>query len=182
MVGHSAYACPPPHPESTGVWGNRNGHSIVDIAGQSQWRGTPRRNWLWGKLDAIGLLLEVEVVPKVGVEPTQGCPHRFLRPARLPFRHFGFSYKFAVPETVLPELTPGFDAGALQNAPEHSGILSHPTGQGGPQVFKRLGRGAFEAALRGWVRGESGGLEDAVAIDGKSLRVFMARNCREGIW
>ena len=29
------------------------------------------------------------VVPKVGVEPTRGCPHRFLRPARLPFRHFG---------------------------------------------------------------------------------------------
>ena len=29
------------------------------------------------------------LVPKVGVEPTRGCPHRFLRPARLPFRHFG---------------------------------------------------------------------------------------------
>ena len=31
------------------------------------------------------------VVPKVGVEPTQGCPQRFLRPSRLPFRHFGLS-------------------------------------------------------------------------------------------
>ena len=30
-----------------------------------------------------------KLVPKVGVEPTRGCPHRFLRPARLPFRHFG---------------------------------------------------------------------------------------------
>ena len=29
------------------------------------------------------------VVPKIGVEPIRGCPHRFLRPARLPFRHFG---------------------------------------------------------------------------------------------
>ena len=29
------------------------------------------------------------VVPKVRVELTRGCPHRFLRPARLPFRHFG---------------------------------------------------------------------------------------------
>ncbi len=28
-------------------------------------------------------------VPKVGVEPTWGCPQRFLRPPRLPFRHFG---------------------------------------------------------------------------------------------
>ena len=30
-----------------------------------------------------------KVVPKVRVELTRGCPHRFLRPARLPFRHFG---------------------------------------------------------------------------------------------
>ena len=29
------------------------------------------------------------VVPKVRVELTRSCPHRFLRPARLPFRHFG---------------------------------------------------------------------------------------------
>ena len=29
------------------------------------------------------------VVPEVGFEPTRGCPHRFLRPARLPFRHSG---------------------------------------------------------------------------------------------
>ena len=28
-------------------------------------------------------------MPKVRVELTRGCPHRFLRPARLPFRHFG---------------------------------------------------------------------------------------------
>ena len=30
-----------------------------------------------------------KVVPKVRVELTPGCPDRFLRPARLPFRHFG---------------------------------------------------------------------------------------------
>ena len=30
-----------------------------------------------------------ELVPKVGFEPTRGCPQRFLRPSRLPFRHFG---------------------------------------------------------------------------------------------
>ena len=29
------------------------------------------------------------LVPKVRVELTRGYPHRFLRPARLPFRHFG---------------------------------------------------------------------------------------------
>ena len=31
----------------------------------------------------------VALVPKVRVELTRGYPHRFLRPARLPFRHFG---------------------------------------------------------------------------------------------
>ena len=30
-----------------------------------------------------------DLVPKVGVEPTWSCPQRFLRPSRLPFRHFG---------------------------------------------------------------------------------------------
>jgi hypothetical protein len=29
------------------------------------------------------------VVPKVGFEPTRGCPQRILSPPRLPFRHFG---------------------------------------------------------------------------------------------
>ena len=31
------------------------------------------------------------LVPKVGVEPTWSCPQRFLRPSRLPFRHFGIT-------------------------------------------------------------------------------------------
>ena len=96
-----------------------------------------------------------------------------------PLRH---SYEFAAQKAVSPELSPDSATLALQDTQRHSEILSHPPGQGGPQVFKRLGRGAFEAAFREWVRGESGGQEDAVAIDGKSLRVFMARNCREGIW
>ena len=30
-----------------------------------------------------------QVVPKVGVEPTWAKAQRFLRPSRLPFRHFG---------------------------------------------------------------------------------------------
>jgi hypothetical protein len=29
------------------------------------------------------------LVPKTGLEPVRGCPQRFLRPQRLPFRHFG---------------------------------------------------------------------------------------------
>ena len=33
---------------------------------------------------------KLKVVPKVGVEPTRVLPQRFLRPSRLPFRHFGF--------------------------------------------------------------------------------------------
>ena len=32
-----------------------------------------------------------KLVPKVRVELTRSYPHRFLRPARLPFRHFGFA-------------------------------------------------------------------------------------------
>ena len=35
------------------------------------------------------LLRDRMVVPKVGLEPTRDCSHWFLRPARLPFRHFG---------------------------------------------------------------------------------------------
>ena len=31
----------------------------------------------------------VILVPETGLEPVRGCPHRFLRPKRLPFRHSG---------------------------------------------------------------------------------------------
>jgi hypothetical protein len=36
-----------------------------------------------------GKFVAKSLVPKVGLEPTRGFPHRFLRPARLPFRHSG---------------------------------------------------------------------------------------------
>ena len=36
-----------------------------------------------------GNFISKKVVPKVGVEPTRHCWQRFLRPPRLPFRHFG---------------------------------------------------------------------------------------------
>ena len=36
-----------------------------------------------------GEFVAKSVVPEVGFEPTRGFPHRFLRPARLPFRHSG---------------------------------------------------------------------------------------------
>ena len=48
--------------------------------------------WFHGLVNqesATKIGLKRKLVPKVGVEPTRGCPHRFLRPARLPFRHFG---------------------------------------------------------------------------------------------
>ena len=38
------------------------------------------------------------------------------------------------------------------------------------EVFKRLDREAFEAALGKWAQGELSGRSEAVAIDGKSLR------------
>src|SRR5229473_3189470 len=34
-------------------------------------------------------LIRKHLVPRAGVEPARGCPHRFLRPTRLPFRHLG---------------------------------------------------------------------------------------------
>lgn len=38
----------------------------------------------------VSLRNEVRVMmPKVGFEPTRGNPQRFLRPSRIPFRHFG---------------------------------------------------------------------------------------------
>ena len=49
------------------------------------------------------------MVPKVRVELTWGCPHRFLRPARLPFRHFGIVAKSALSAlgvTVFANLLP----------------------------------------------------------------------------
>ena len=60
------------------------------------------------KLDGLGV-----VVPKVRVELTRGCPHRFLRPARLPFRHLGSRSILYVnsliyhPDYRLPEATLG---------------------------------------------------------------------------
>ena len=41
------------------------------------------------------------VVPKVGLEPTRGCPQRCLRPPRMPFRHFGR----VVPRTIVAPAT-----------------------------------------------------------------------------
>ena len=38
------------------------------------------------------------------------------------------------------------------------------------EVFKRLDKEAFEATLRGWAQEELGDGEEAIAIDGKSLR------------
>ena len=43
----------------------------------------------WYLIAYVSVLRLKVVVPKVRVELTRGCPHRFLRPARLPFRHFG---------------------------------------------------------------------------------------------
>ena len=37
------------------------------------------------------------MVPKVGLEPTRGCPQRSLSPPRMPFRHFGPRYVVILP-------------------------------------------------------------------------------------
>ncbi len=45
--------------------------------------------------DAVhqGLMDDAIIVPKVGLEPTPCCQDRILSPARLPFRHFGYTLR-----------------------------------------------------------------------------------------
>ncbi len=35
------------------------------------------------------------MVPRKGLEPSQPCGHRYLKPARLPFRHQGINHQGA---------------------------------------------------------------------------------------
>src|SRR5436309_641353 len=37
------------------------------------------------------------LLPKVGLEPTLPCGNRILSPARLPFRHFGATFRHGYP-------------------------------------------------------------------------------------
>ena len=61
---------------------------------------------------------------------------------------------------------------------EHAELAPQPGSEGSKtpavstlhEVFKRLDREAFEAALQEWAQGELGDRPEAVAIDGKSLR------------
>ena len=46
-------------------------------------------------------------MPKVRVELTRGHPHRFLRPARLPFRHFGLDTNLPTLKDPLSRLASG---------------------------------------------------------------------------
>ena len=49
----------------------------------------------------------MRMVPEVGLEPTRGCPHGFLRPARLPFRHSGIADIIVIPaQSVKREVSP----------------------------------------------------------------------------
>lgn len=41
------------------------------------------------RLNTEAVYRVVMLVPETGFEPVRGCPHRFLRPKRLPFRHSG---------------------------------------------------------------------------------------------
>src|SRR5262245_39676272 len=60
-------------------------------------------------------------VPKVGLEPTPTCVDRILSPARLPFRHFGYSRlfygPFAIRQAVVLEGPKHLSPKALQRLP-----------------------------------------------------------------
>jgi hypothetical protein len=64
-------------PDLFGGRGERIRTSDLSVPNAALYQAEPRP-------DNMGTL-----VPKVGVEPTWSCPQRFLRPSRLPFRHFG---------------------------------------------------------------------------------------------
>ncbi len=68
-----------------------------------------------------------KVVPKPGFEPGRGCPQRFLRPPRLPFRHFGTVILENIQASALPEIcvrvSSGEGSGTLK---PHLNFPSHP--------------------------------------------------------
>ena len=95
-------------------------------------------------------------VPKAGFEPARGCPQRFLRPSRMPFRHFG-----AVPGLAGSWYTgTGFVAGPCCASVRI--MWSHSTGLSPPPFVHlepdtRQGRkgGGFGSGPRSGVRGEA---------------------------
>ncbi len=106
------------------------------------------------------------IVPEVGLEPTRGCPHRILSPARLPFRHSGAENRGALYQRT--KCAPGATRGLLTNAyaPTHNSVEGSPhetygTWAEGSGILGRILGPKFRVSWQ-WVRTKEVGWEGCV--------------------